>query len=1337
MGSLEAKLRDAQGSERVGVLLELAKAFEEPNPERAIHLCNEALNLLKERPNLGQSLKALEVMTWGQIYLGRYEDAETAISRRMTLSQDRSDHRDAYIEALKDLAIVHYYRGDYEEALAEYRRLLDLQEEQGQERELADTLNNIGLIHRKRGSYEVALDYYLRALDLYEKHGSPKNIASGLNNIGVVYDAMQRDHEALTYFNRALEIKETLGDQKSMAFTINNIGFLHMSLKEYREALAFFQRALDIRLQFSEISDIAASYQNLGSTYLFLEEYDKSREFLEKALAMKGDIGDKLGIAKTEMRLGQLFLRTGEPEKALRHLERALELAETVQAREVIRDSHEILAKVHAAIGDYRAAYREYQAFKLIHDEIFNLEATRAISSLQSKFEDDRRKEEIAALRRENELKAKEVGRQRTMRNLIVVSLMAVFLLGFLLYARHMERRKLARERRLNLELRRLDRLKDEFLANTSHELRTPLNGIIGIAQSLMEGATGRLDQNTCANLGMIVSSGMRLSRLVDDILDFSKISNDHLVLQLGSVPVGALADMVLALSAPLVGTKPLKLVNDIPDDLPLARADENRLQQVLHNLVGNAIKFTHEGEVRVGAERKGDMLEIRISDTGIGIPQHKQATIFNAFEQGDGTIVRSYGGTGLGLAISRELVRLMGGGIGVESEVGKGSTFFFSLPLCTEEVSPQVEDDRREYDPSNLPVRTIIPESLPPSAQPAKLEAFAGAHILVVDDEPVNRQVLINQLSFFDCRITEAGGGQEALKLIDGTATFDLVLLDLMMPTMSGYEVCQQIRERFSQSELPIIFLTAKNRLQDLVTGFDYGGNDYLIKPVAKEELLARVRTHLALLHVNRHLEKEVRARTGELREHNRELETLNDVVQTINREVELGGLTQALVDQAVKLLPKAKRGAFLLRDLKTRTYSFTAAAGYAWEDIRSIELTEKEALARYSGHRELDSGVNLIEVDDALAGAPKFASLQKPKAMLAMAITLEDELPEGFLILDSYHETETFDHRDLARIQRFREHAITAVSKARRVQMLLETTRRLRDTQRQLIEAAHQAGMAEIAISVLHNIGNSLNSIKASVSVMHQRTMDARPTRVIRGMAKLLEENQTKLGPFFEESESQGAKLIVALERIASLLDENTLKLGHEVGLVRDYVNQIQEIIAAQEEYAQVPGLVETVDINQLIAEVIQMEMSHLDEAGIEVQSRFEPLPEFPIQRFKMITMLNHLIRNAAEAISARDGVAPGLLIISTRSTEDGGFEIEIRDNGIGIAEDLLEIIFRRGYTTKPRARGFGLHFAANVVADMGGRLWAESNGVGSGASLRVRLPAYQAEPNHQLVG
>ncbi|MCJ8274006.1 MAG: ATP-binding protein, partial [Psychrosphaera sp.] len=401
-----------------------------------------------------------------------------------------------------------------------------------------------------------------------------------------------------------------------------------------------------------------------------------------------------------------------------------------------------------------------------------------------------------------------------------------------------------------------MDKLKDAFLANTSHELRTPLHGIIGLAESLIEGATGPLPNNTKSNLSMIVNSGKRLAHLINDILDFSKLKSKDIPLNLKAVDLRTAVDVTLTMSAVLVHHKSIEMINDIADDLPPVIADEDRLQQILFNLIGNAIKFTDAGCIQIIATQTGSIIAVSIIDNGIGIEADQQTTIFNAFEQANSSTTREYGGTGLGLTVTRQLVELHGWTIKVESTHGKGSTFTFTLAVSEQAVcddplgSGLTPLNRVTADNQSIVVTQPNAASANPIAQ--RLTQKDPFQILVVDDDPVNQQVLINQLSGLNYYVSLALSGKQALEQIHGLHPFDLVLLDIMMPRMSGYEVAQKIRQNYSANELPILMLTAKNQLVDLVEGFACGANDYLTKPFSKDELLARVKMQLNLAQTN-----------------------------------------------------------------------------------------------------------------------------------------------------------------------------------------------------------------------------------------------------------------------------------------------------------------------------------------------------------------------------------------------------------------------------------------------------------------------------------------------------
>lgn len=392
--------------------------------------------------------------------------------------------------------------------------------------------------------------------------------------------------------------------------------------------------------------------------------------------------------------------------------------------------------------------------------------------------------------------------------------------------------------------LKSVDKLKDDFLANTSHELKTPLNGIIGLSQSLTSGSLGILNKEQSKTLHLIEASARRLSNLVKDILDFSKLKNNDINLEMKPVDIRQLTNVVIKFCEPFIGNKTLTIENNIDEHIPYIYGDENRIQQILYNLIGNAIKFTMDGQVQISAIEKENYIEITVEDTGIGISENQIEKIFQPYEQCEG-IDRRYGGTGLGLHITRKLIKLHGGEIRVESEINKGSKFIFTIPKeqanCGSLDNVKIYLDKKDkMEPYNY---------IEDDANDMKI-SMNNRKILIVDDEAINIKVLKHFLIREGYTVITAASGKEAIDIIDKDKDLDLAILDMMLPDMLGFEICSLVRQKYSLLELPILITTADNRAESLVVSFESGANDYLKKPFERSELLARVKTLIELKH-------------------------------------------------------------------------------------------------------------------------------------------------------------------------------------------------------------------------------------------------------------------------------------------------------------------------------------------------------------------------------------------------------------------------------------------------------------------------------------------------------
>nr|WP_279288974.1 ATP-binding protein [Anaerosolibacter carboniphilus] len=390
----------------------------------------------------------------------------------------------------------------------------------------------------------------------------------------------------------------------------------------------------------------------------------------------------------------------------------------------------------------------------------------------------------------------------------------------------------------LSEQLLQVDKLKDEFLAKTSHEFRTPLYGIITILQTMLNNnVASTLTLHQEEKIKLVIHQAKRLSSLVHDILDLAKLKRNELKLDLKSIDLCA-ATFVVSEVLEYIIKKDIKIINLISKDTPLVYADENRLRQILYNLIDNAIKYTDQGEIKISAMPKDDKIIVSIEDTGVGIEEEKLDSIFNSYEQA-GAVPQEIHGVGLGLSIVKQLVELQGGQIWVESEFGKGSTFSFSLPIINQEAG----DIRPIKDAHDKAV-----EYTPHYTFPYIKGNTKHKKIIIADDNHSNLRILMDALESEEYCIIAVDNGADVLEQLENHMNIHLVLLDIMMPGLSGYEVCQKIREKHNLTELPVLMLTAAILPEDMIAAFQSGANDFLHKPIDLTELKIRMKNLISV---------------------------------------------------------------------------------------------------------------------------------------------------------------------------------------------------------------------------------------------------------------------------------------------------------------------------------------------------------------------------------------------------------------------------------------------------------------------------------------------------------
>ena len=863
----------------------------------------------------------------------------------------------------------------------------------------------------------------------------------------------------------------------------------------------------------------------------------------------------------------------------------------------------------------------------------------------------------------------------------------------FLLIYRY-EHQKVLQARRVNREYQKVDKLKDEFLANTSHELRTPLNGIIGLTESMLGGAHGQLSNELKEELSIVVQSGKRLANLVNDILDFSKLRNSSLDLSLQAINLHAAAQVVVVMLRSTISDKAISLVNDIDVNLVCVKADEKRLQQILFNLVGNALKYTEKGTVRIVATHFKEQVTLKVIDSGLGISEEDLTRIFTPFEQLDGGNQRAQGGTGIGLSLTKQLVEMHGGRLQVKSKLGEGSEFYFSLAVATtgdyavnndclhhfnhgdsEETEQAIAQIKRSTHSEFAPIR----ERLLPKNKTSNEEQFK---LLLVDDDAINLRVLHNYLCVEKYELKQALNGEQALKLI-GEESFDLVLLDIMMPKVSGFEVCAQLRERFDVNDLPVIFITAKNQLADFVHSFSVGANDYLTKPVIKQELLARVKTHLRLLDINRNLEDKVIERTKLLNSANQNMQVLSEISQQISAILDLDILLQHVHEL---ITPLFSNDSFLIAlyndEKKVLDFGYYCEQGKRIENIYvSIDDKDRPAVQCF------ESGQPVI-VDDYQAeiNSCNMASLEPIWGYLSQSFLYYPLIVSGKVIgvmSTQSMQSNAYSVNQQQMFQTLASSVAVAIDNARAYNQIDEQNKEIIEAQQQLVQAEKMASLGTLSAGMAHEINNPTNFIYVSSQNLS---------------ADLTAFEDFILGLAADDADEE---VIDGLRRKFAPLHQHAVTILEGAIRIKDIVHDLKLFTQLDANERKVVTLSENL---RTIVNLIRNQYEDVVNFEFNCQSDAKLLC-FPAQ---LNQVFMNIIINACEAIEskikekkAQNQAWRGTVSIECVNEGDQ-VKVSIGDNGIGMSQDIADKIFEPFFTTKSvgDGAGLGLSIAYGIV-------------------------------------
>ena len=783
-------------------------------------------------------------------------------------------------------AFAIFYLGEYyfsidnfETAEEYYKEALLLYQSLENTSQIMQTYHNLGLTNQYINHYDEALSFYQKSIEIAESIGSKKKAAISYQGIGTLYNDLQKYSLAQYYYEKALEIYKKTNNKERIAAIYQNIGVLQYNWGDFNQSLNYYEKSLSIYEQQQDKQSIAISLSNIGLVYEECKDFNIALDYYQKALIIFEEIGFKPTLVNIFYNLGSVYRNVGNYSKSIEYFKKGLNLSIEISMKDYISYNYEALSGIYEEMGKYSDALNYYKEFALIKDSLFNEEKHKQIGELEVQFQTAQHKKEIDFLKLDQELKEAKLKKKETQNLILIFSFLLTFIIAFVLFLFARAQKGLSRklikeveehmitEVQLNkikdeLEIRvtertadiqetnkkllheieehkktmtnlevaknkaeEADRLKSNFLANISHEVRTPMNAITGYSQMLAYDNITAQKRREYINLVQEGCNG--LTNLIDDIVDFATIESGQAKIEKKEFnPHPILEFLYDHYTNELVKINKENLIlayaNENQENDLVINTDPSRLKQILSILIDNAIKFTEKGHVEFGFIYPNESeIQFYVRDTGIGIDEEKYGElIFERFRQIDESTTKKYGGAGIGLSVAKNLVELLNGNISLESTPGRGTTFFFNLPNKSDE---SVSADLIQPNQFNWKDKVI----------------------LIAEDKKINFDIIKETLSATNVDLVWAKNGVEAINLVETNKKIDLILMDIQMPVMDGYECAKRIKEM--TNDIPIIAQTAYALPQDSYKCFDAGCDDYIAKPISLDQFLIKLNKYLS----------------------------------------------------------------------------------------------------------------------------------------------------------------------------------------------------------------------------------------------------------------------------------------------------------------------------------------------------------------------------------------------------------------------------------------------------------------------------------------------------------
>lgn len=636
----------------------------------------DSILVIWENESLPDSIRlnAIETIAWDGFLFTQPDSA--SYYAQLQLSFAKSKGLKKYMaSALKTQGVSAYLKGTYARAIEYYSQCLEIYQEINYEKGVAASLNNIGLVYSDQGNYSIAIEYYVRSMNSYEKMKNREGMAISLNNVGLLHNKLGNYASSIECHTKSLAIRTEMKNDKGIAASLNNIGLNFEDQGNYEQASDYYFRSLKIKREINDKQGVATTLTNIGTIYQKIGDSRKALDYYSQSLTIREEIGNRIGIASSLGKIGAIYNETNDYSKAIKYASRALNVAKQIGATAEIRDAANVLSEAYKASGKYKLAFEMYGLYVAEKDSILSEKNQREVVSryLSHEYEKRRLADSLAyvkekkvkdALLQVREVKLEKMRIQQVV--LIAGIVIALVFIGLIFNRFQVIKKQKLIIYEQNKELGNFNRI-------VSHDLKAPLGGM----QALLGYIKSDIDSRNYSDLpDMVMALTEQVSKmknLIDDILEYSaigQIEGESRVVDC-NVLIRKIADFLI-----IPETVSMK-INEV---LPTLKISEVQISQVFQNLISNAIKYMDKegGKITIGYQERATDLMFYIEDNGIGIDEKYHEKIFQIFQ----IVPRgSHEQTGIGLSIVKKIIEMNEGRIWVTSELGVGSTFYFTLP--------------------------------------------------------------------------------------------------------------------------------------------------------------------------------------------------------------------------------------------------------------------------------------------------------------------------------------------------------------------------------------------------------------------------------------------------------------------------------------------------------------------------------------------------------------------------------------------------------------------------------------------------------------------------------